>query len=61
MDLDLFFAADTTVEVLFPILDGPKGVATREGVVYIADSGNNRILRFLRSDSNTYLPENPDK
>jgi|GEM_PF-4690048 len=57
---ELFFAADSTVEVLFPILDGPKGVATREGVVYVADSGNNRILRFLRSDSNTYLPEDPD-
>lgn len=46
-----------TVQVLTPVLNGPKGVGTREGVVYIADSGNNRILRFQRSDVASYLPD----
>ncbi len=54
---DLSVAADSTVKVLWPILDGPAGVATAEGVVYISDTGNNRLLRYIRTDANTYLPK----
>ncbi len=57
LTLDYTALADTTVRVKFSILNGPKGVATLEGVVYIADSGNDRILRFKRSDVDSYLPD----
>ncbi|MBS1262614.1 MAG: hypothetical protein MAG453_01970 [Calditrichaeota bacterium] len=50
----------TTVEVNFPTLDRPRGVATKAGVVYIADSGHNRIVRYQRSDSDAYIPEDPN-
>ena len=58
--IHLLFGADTTVRVLFPILNGPEGVATLEGVVYVADTGNDRILRFRRTDSDSYIPNDPD-
>lgn len=58
--VSVFFAADTTVRVYFPILNGPTGVETLEGVVYIADTENDRILRFRRSDSNSYIPNDPN-
>ena len=54
---DFIAPSDTTLSILYPILNGPKGVATIEGVVYISDTGNNRILRFKRSDSTSYLPD----
>ncbi len=50
----------TTVAVYSPTLDKPRGVATREGIVYITDSGNNRIVRFSRSDSDSYIPNDPN-
>ncbi|MCB2199183.1 hypothetical protein KQI63_07235 [bacterium] len=58
--IHLLFAADTTVSVYYPILNAPRGVATLEGVVYIADTGNDRILRFRRTDSDSYIPSDPD-
>lgn len=54
--LDLSVAVDSTVKVLWPILDAPAGVASAEGVVYISDTGNNRLLRYIRTDANSYLP-----
>ncbi len=61
-DLDLSFIAegDTSIAVQFSLLNGPKGVATWNGVVYVADSGNDRILRFQRSDTDSYLPDEGD-
>jgi hypothetical protein len=59
--LTLSVGVDTSVTVSFPILDAPQGVATSEGVVYISDTGNNRLLRFVRTDANTYLPEDPNQ
>lgn len=50
----------TTVEVSLPTLDKPRGVATRDGVVYISDSGHNRIVRYSRSDSDSYIPNDPN-
>jgi hypothetical protein len=50
----------TTVAVYSPTLDKPRGVATRDGIVYITDSGNNRIVRFSRSDSDSYIPNDPN-
>lgn len=58
--LSLLFAADTTVSVLSPILNAPTGVGTLEGVVYVADTENNRILRYRRTDADSYLPEDPN-
>jgi len=58
--VSVFFSADTTVRVYFPMLNGPTGVETLEGLVYIADTGNNRILRFRRSDSDSYIPNDPN-
>ncbi len=61
-DLSYDFIAenDTTISLYLPILNGPKGVATIEGVVFIADTGNNRILRFQRTDSDSYIPNEGD-
>ena len=55
--LDLSVAIDSTVKVLWPILSEPAGVATANGVVYISDTGNNRLLRFIRTDATSYLPQ----
>jgi NHL repeat len=52
--------AKTTVSVYSQTLDKPRGVATKDGTVYIVDSGNNRILRFSRSDSDSYIPNDPN-
>jgi len=59
VDTSLFLTAavDTTVKVYTSILDGPTGVATAKGVVFISDTNNNRILRYIRTDANTYLPD----
>ncbi len=54
--ISLLVPAAKTVKVLLPILSEPMGVATYEGVVYISDTGNDRILRFRRSDSAGNLP-----
>lgn len=59
--IHLSIATDTTVSVYWPILDSPGGVGTAEGVVYISDSGNNRLLRYVRTDANTYLPTDPNQ
>ncbi len=58
--LDLTFGRAQTVRVRFPVLDRPQGVATLEGVVYIADTGNDRVLRYRRTDSTSYLPDEGD-
>lgn len=58
--IHLLFPADTTVSVYYPILNAPRGVATLEGVVYVSDTGNDRILRFRRTDSDSYIPSDPD-
>ncbi len=60
MDICFDFKSATTVKVRFPILNGPTGVGTHEGIVFIADldsAGNGRVLRFQRSDSDAYIPD----
>ncbi|MBZ0265304.1 hypothetical protein K8I28_11600 [bacterium] len=64
---DFTAAGDTTIcldmgiilnlSIQFPILNGPSGVATLGGVVYISDTMNNRILRYKRSNADSYLPD----
>ena len=38
-------------------LDRPKGIAVSEGIVYVADTGNNRIERFQLSISEEDIPD----
>ncbi len=58
--ITVMVGVEETVEVLWPMLNSPRGVATWDGVVYICDTGNDRIVRFKRSDSDSYIPNNPD-
>ena len=60
MTVDVLIPVEKTVEVYFPTLSQPRGVATREGVVFIADSGNDQIVRFRRTDTNEYIPNDPN-
>ncbi|MBU0518368.1 hypothetical protein KJ564_05475 [bacterium] len=49
-------ATDSTSIEVFDLLDTPEGVAHYEGMLYVTDTGNNRIVRYALSSDVENIP-----